>query len=724
MSRKSSLKERRLETALEAARRWQETAEERIEAEKSLAEGNPASAAESTRGKAFRRREALRRARTLFARVPAGDFIERAIGGLDWDDLPPDDLAAAAGRPVARIIEMPDGGDLDPEGFGTGFMVSPRLLLTNHHVFASASEAEGSGAHFEYERARTGGIRRGQIFELDPDAFFYSHRALDFALVAVKPRGRSGAALDSFGSTRLIAAEGKILEGHPVNIIQHPEGGPKKYATTENKLLKLLDAGYLHYTTDTLRGSSGSPVFNVSWEAVGLHHSSIPMIKDGKILTEKGEVWDEEKMDEDEIQWIANEGIRVSRIVGHLKKLDLGDAAKNALLHELLQLTGDPLTEEAKPDGTPAEPSSITLVQGRETVSNISITINGSATINIYTTATVTAQAPAVEPAAEQPAVSGAEEAGLRFDKDYTNRKGYSASFLTGFEVPPPTVAPQREDELLKGDDEKPFVVPYHHFSLTMNKERRLLMWSAVNVDYSPARRDKRGRTAFGSDTWKRDPRIAAEYQIENKEFYKPAGQTDRGHIVRRDDNAWGDTTLEIEYANSDTFHWTNCTPQHERFNQEKKDGLWGRLESHVTREIEAAGNRAIIFAGPVLDPNDPEINFGDGNIQYPLRFWKVIVGVSSKSAPKTLEAYGFVLDQSDVVNEYGLEKMDFGDFRREQKSLRAITKMTGVVFPKVVLDADVLGRPGPDGAENFRGEVERPESINISKLSDIKFHT
>jgi endonuclease G len=720
MSRKSELKERQLETALEAGQRWQATADERIEVEKALAAGGSAAADKPARVEAFRKREDLRSMKITYARIGGG--FERAIGPLNWANSPPDELAAAAGKPVARIVEIPQNAELEPEGFGTGFLVSPRLLLTNYHVLASASEAKGIGANFQYEYARTGGITRGQVFELDPDAFFYSYKELDLALVAVKTRSRAGVALDSFGNTRLIAAEGKILEGQPVNIIQYPEGGPKRYATTENKLLKLLETGYLQYTTDTLRGSSGSPVFNISWEAVGLHHSSVPMVKDGNILTKKGEVWDEEKMSDDDIQWVANEGIRVTRIVNHLKNLDLKDAAKTALLRELLQLTGDPLTEEANPTRPTVNLSTSTLKQGQEIMGNISITINGSATINIYTTASVPAQTTAAISSPGQLAIKGVEEARIRFDEDYDNREGYNSRFLTGFNIPLPTVTPQREDELLEGENGKPLVIPYHHFSLVMNKERRLQMWSAVNVDYSEGRRDERGRTAFGSDYWRSDPRISAEIQIEDKEFYKPAGKVDRGHIVRRDDNAWGDSPEEIEYANSDTFHWTNCTPQHERFNQEKLQGIWGKLESHVTREIEAADKRAIIFAGPVLDPNDPEIDFGDGSIQYPLRFWKVIVGVSSK-ANKTLEAYGFVLDQTDVVDEFGLEKMDFGEFKKEQKSLKVITKMTGVVFPKIVLDADVLGSSAPDGDEDFREGAERSGGINISRLSDIKIH-
>jgi V8-like Glu-specific endopeptidase len=33
-----------------------------------------------------------------------------------------------------------------------------------------------------------------------------------------------------------------------------------------------VGGGRVHYLTDTLKGSSGSPVFNSNWEVVALHH--------------------------------------------------------------------------------------------------------------------------------------------------------------------------------------------------------------------------------------------------------------------------------------------------------------------------------------------------------------------------------------------------------------------------------------------------------------------
>jgi len=56
--------------------------------------------------------------------------------------------ALLAALPVCRIgIRDATGHE---RGSATGFMISPRLMITNHHVFASAKEAEPSIAEFNY----------------------------------------------------------------------------------------------------------------------------------------------------------------------------------------------------------------------------------------------------------------------------------------------------------------------------------------------------------------------------------------------------------------------------------------------------------------------------------------------------------------------------------------------------------------------------------------------
>jgi hypothetical protein len=114
--------------------------------------------------------EARQRLRTAFDSTAHRNLritAERQIGAtLDFADLPPNEQARKAGRPVVRIVTLPGAGTV-PQGFATGFLVAPDLILTNHHVFRTRDEAEGVGAQFLYERTH-GGLREGVVFELDP----------------------------------------------------------------------------------------------------------------------------------------------------------------------------------------------------------------------------------------------------------------------------------------------------------------------------------------------------------------------------------------------------------------------------------------------------------------------------------------------------------------------------------------------------------------------------
>lgn len=115
---------------------------------------------------------------------------------------------------MCRIVtQLPDG-----QAFGTGFLVTPHLLLTNHHVFKDAATAKQSRAEFNYQLSPDHTLPI-ESFQLSPEVFFLTDEGLDFSLVAVEPRSATGAPLESFGFCPLIGAEGKILTGQPVNVI-------------------------------------------------------------------------------------------------------------------------------------------------------------------------------------------------------------------------------------------------------------------------------------------------------------------------------------------------------------------------------------------------------------------------------------------------------------------------------------------------------------------------
>ena len=701
MGQLDRLKEAQWAVRRAAIKRWKERSAEREKNLSEIAVGGPGAADSPMRNARFRARETtFAQARELrnLGRLPFA--IERKMGPtLDWTPYAPSDGARKAGRPVARVVAL-GGPGTQPEGFATGFLVTSRLLLTNHHVFPSKADASSVGANFLFERTDRG-VEAGVIFEIDADSFYLSDERLDFAIVGIKSRSLDGRSIGEFGAVPLVEATPKILIGHRVNIIQHPEGGPKQYAITQNRLVDLLESGFLHYDTDTLEGSSGSPAFSQDWQLVGLHHASIPEMMGDKIVAVGGGFWDD-SMPDDKIHWIANEGTRVSALVKHLGGVKMEDPSKQQMLSELMASTSDPVDDLAD---VMKESSPIQQL-GRLPQSGIAHNVfnfGGPVAVHVY--------APGGSSVLPAPVVDAgpkgivAVEKVIRFDPDYRGRNGYDPKFLdpgdADFEVPVPSVKARRSHELLKGSNGKPRVLKYHHYELVMNEQRFLQMWSAVNVDYDPELKAKGDRKSFGSDKWIPDPRIPGEIQIQDAEFYKPAGNIDRGHIVRREDNAWGETDEEIEFANSDTFHWTNCTPQHEAFNQSvpgKNDptyigmkGLWGDFENHVQKNLTGEDTRACILAGPVLDDRDPSKDFGFGPIKYPLQFWKVIAVPTALSGARKLTVFGFILSQQDVVKKFGIEVFRPGRFKKYQASLAKITEITGVEFDQRLHDADVL---------------------------------
>jgi len=685
MAKLTPLQDRRRHIMNEAGKRWQKSSRGQKVLDQLAALGDSAALDTPLRQQQFSERETvLQRAAELRAlgKLPIG--LERKIGPtLDFIELAPSDAARKAGRPVIRIVTSCDP-NVEAVGFATGFLVAPQLLLTNWHVFNDVASARGNGANFFHERSESG-VAVGDTFEVDPDYFFLSNERLDFALVGIKPKSVTNKTLADVAPIAMTSSPAKILVGQPVNIIQHPDGGPKTWVTmNENRLIDISEEGFLQYTADTLQGSSGSPVFSTSWELVGLHHSGVPEMHDGKIVAVDGTVWDED-MGDDKVHWIANEGARTSAIVRALAETKLDDPKQQSVLSGLIAGTGDPIEEVKKLLDSPGG--------GSVAIPSEAATIIGAGERPMVFTGPVT-----IIVGAGADAVSGvgqAFERTIQFDQNYDDREGYKADFLgDGLIVPQPTTSTGRKAEMLLKDGAVQ-VLNYHHYSLAMNAKRRLPMWTAANVDYSPARRAAGGaRAGFGSDKWVFDPRIPKDVQLGDQ-FYEPARQSDRGHIVRRQDSAWGDTETEVEFANSDTFHWTNCTPQHAAFNRasapskyQLKEGLWGGFEMYTQGQLLHGDTRACILAGPILADDDLEVDLGRGPVLVPRRFWKVVVVKGADGKKPALDAYAFILSQEDLLEKFGIEFAP-GRFEKYRTSLALIADAAGVEFDKIILAAE-----------------------------------
>ena len=594
----------------------------------------------------------------------AGAVLERIINTPDFVDVRYLEAGTRSAHAVGRVDVRDHSGRV--LGFGTGSMVTARLLLTNHHVLPDAQTAANSEIEFNFEDGIDGQPLQPRRFALDPTSFFLTDQELDFALVAV---AASPQELAPFGFNRTIAAEGKAIAGDFVTIVQHPGGQKKQVALRDNRIVDVFDQ-FLHYAADTEPGSSGSPVFNDQWELVALHHASVPA------------------PEHPELGRFVNEGIRVSRLLRFIDSQTL-TGAQRALVAELLESQQPPVptisaagsaTEGASP--TAAAPASVDGAGGLTSV-----------TVPLQLTVRVGDQ-----PVSATVATAGGAEA-VTIDPNYADRQGYDPHFLGAgaLAVPLPALAadlvPQAAINGLATGEPR-YVLPYHHFSVVLNKQRGLAFYTAVNIDGGSGVRLRRE-----PDRWGFDPRVPQDQQT-GEQVYRD-NPLDRGHLVRRLDPAWGPSAAAAKLANDDTFHFTNCTPQHHDFNAGQT--LWAGLEDYILNNADNRNFRVNVFTGPVLAADDDRYR----GVQLPRQFWKVVAMAKQDGA---LSATAYLLSQEQLIKglEITPETFSYGAYRTYQVPLRHIEDLTSVSFGTLA-DADPLAR---QEATITAREVRRPQEL------------
>jgi endonuclease G len=341
--------------------------------------------------------------------------LERLMGRNNLAPVAFLEEGSLVSRSVGRVTVSGPGG-----GHGTGFMVSPSLLLTNNHVLRSKEAASRSVVAFRFQAGIDGLPLVPVAFQLEPQRFFVTDRDLDFSVVAVAERNSQGDELSSFGWLSLSGAQGKVILGEFVNIIQHPKGEPKQLALRENQVVDVLEQ-FLHYESDTDQGSSGSPVFNDQWEVVALHHSAVPKTDaDNRPLSVDGTPW-QPGMGEHRLAWKANEGVRISRVLRALREATLtGTAAR--LRDEVFTAPAAPLPVEGSAHAAPAP---VPTHNGAAPDGSGAIVSDGAVRLTVPLRITVGVEAPAsqagtaVAPRPTPPPVAVAQgDGGIAVERD------------------------------------------------------------------------------------------------------------------------------------------------------------------------------------------------------------------------------------------------------------------------------------------------------------------
>lgn len=685
------------ELAAKVSERIAKTRAEREHSRRLIATGRARFAEEdAARRNAFARRMAARD-------QPVPEGAEATQGDtVDFVDAVFLTLGARAARAVAHIV-----GDGGQTSLGSGFMVSPRLFLTNNHVLLDREAATAAWITFNFERGEKLAHIEPTIFGLDPNRFFHtvSWKDLDFTLVAVGSRVQGRGELADQGFCPLSDRPDKHAKGAAVNIVQHPNGWHKKIVLRENRIVSRL-ARVLHYEADTEGGSSGSPVFNDAWEVVALHHWGKPFLETRTV-------------DGEEVAITVNEGIRISRIVEDLRArlLATEDAGERALLREALESSppthpqeiGAPATTEAVPlegERTMAQSPS----QGRRGAYEATITLPLEITFRIGGAAV---PAPAINPVAgdaSRKEAVGAEPAGpekVFLDRNYANRRGYDPNFLPGAKLHLSGLLARARDRIAPLKPDQPNAeageLKYQHFSVVMDADRRFAMLTATNIDgstYIEIDRDTGLPEESGAEgeTWYDDPRMDPARYVGQRFYSANSAFFDRGHLTRRTDPTWG-TPTRATRANADTFHRTNCTPQHWLFNQSLR--FWQGIERHYL-EFGATvdKSRLTVLQGPVFGDDDPAYKDLDGDVvRVPLDFWKIVVRVVDDE----VRATGFLASHRKLLKR----KRTFLSENKEEPpevdeflaALARIERAAGLDLA-VLKPHDTFEGPVADGAE------------------------
>ena len=258
--------------------------------------------------------------------------VERVMGLSDALSVSFLERGLQATRSVARCVRR-DARDR-PVAYATGLLVSPRLLLTCHHVLPDQNDAGRASAEFNYQDNKEGLVHQLHGYALDPETFFVTDPELDYTLVAIGAGFNTG---EQFPWQRLSDSEALAIVGEWLSIIQHPDGSPKQVVLREHRLVAIGEQARALRVGDRL-ALLRCAAFQRPVGSRRMHRASRPKRDpEGRLVALDGTPWSPE-MGLPRLRWAAHEAVLARSVVRHLTGLKLPDAWA-ALRDELLYLT-------------------------------------------------------------------------------------------------------------------------------------------------------------------------------------------------------------------------------------------------------------------------------------------------------------------------------------------------------------------------------------------------
>lgn len=190
---------------------------------------------------------------------------------------------------------------------GTGFIAKiddfdELFFITNYHVINDKNSIDATKIIFDYELDIDRNTKSSRSFTIDKNGPWYTSPVHECDVCIFKLNA-SNEELSQYPF--LLLKKTTVDKNEFVNIIHHP-GGEMKQISLYHNIVTNYDERTVQYLTDTLKGSSGAPVFNSNWQVVALHHMGGPR-----------------KAGEPELPIgvkSRNEGIHINRIVDFLSK--------------------------------------------------------------------------------------------------------------------------------------------------------------------------------------------------------------------------------------------------------------------------------------------------------------------------------------------------------------------------------------------------------------------
>ncbi len=587
-------------------------------------------------------------------------------------------------RPVRAVGRINlQGARLD--WVGTGWLVAENVLVTNRHVAREFATRKGDGYTFQVGSNGRIGADIDFLQEIDNPArlVFKLIRPLHieeepgpdlsfFEVEVTSGNSKLATAIDL--ATNIGVTQNVATIGYPAydSRIPEPDLMEEIFGKTYNKKrfapggVTSVEATHILHNCTTLGGNSGSAVIDLdTGAALGLHFS-------GSFLA-------------------TNYAVRADVVKQLLDKVRAGTISR-------------PEAQIRKPASPPiAARGSFMPRQARNGTASVTFPLTVTVSLGTASGAMALPQPRWPRPTSLSDGSGGEVDGEEAIAEDYRDREGYQPDFLgeDKMTIDLPSVERATDDVLdFQFNGKAETELRYEHYSVVMNRRRRMCFFSAVNIDGNLARKSAR----VG---WKWDPRIPKAEQIMNECYGNPP-KFSRGHMTRREDPGWGKDAKTAKRGNEDSMHVTNTTPQMQAFNSP----IWLALEDYALEHAKEDAMKISVFTGPYFDDRDPEM-YG---VRIPRAFWKVIAFIHDETGK--LCATGYEMNQEKLLQPE--EEFVFGAFTSPQLgiatqvSIRSIESRSGIHFGRLASIDPLAG--SDEGLEG--GELRVP----LEALEQIQF--